>query len=64
MLFFLQKNKDLRYTKPMTNQRNQIAAVVDTVEKDLWRKEGQKYAFETMKVLLIQAKLAECGYRS
>jgi len=49
----LQKNKELRYTKPMTDQRNKIAAVVDTVEKDLWRKEGQKYAFETMKVCVI-----------
>jgi hypothetical protein len=49
----LQKNKALTYTKPMTDQRNKIAAVVDTVEQDIWRKEGQKYAFETMKVCVI-----------
>ena len=45
----MDKNKALTYTKPMTDQRNKIAAVVDTVEQDIWRKEGQKYAFETMK---------------
>ena len=45
----MDKNKALTYTKPMTEQRNKIAAVVDTVEQDIWRKEGQKYAFETMK---------------
>ena len=49
----MQKNKALTYTKPMTDQRNKIAAVVDTVEQDIWRKEGQKYAFETMKVCVI-----------
>lgn len=45
----LEKNEYLRYTKPLEDTRSKLKKAVDEVEKDLWRKEGQKYVFQAMK---------------